>query len=105
VTQGIRDAWEQDNPVGTTRFLTRKWTLMKMAVVKMVLYRREQNSAWQSRRLKRRRHGGSDTVTLQRANLPAVQIDVSGETSEQPEQKLTTRAAVFTTHGGVAGKG
>jgi microcystin-dependent protein len=29
--------------------------------------------------------GGSDTVTLQRANLPAVQIDVSGETSELPD--------------------
>jgi hypothetical protein len=29
--------------------------------------------------------GGSDTVTLKQANLPAVQIDVSGETSEQPE--------------------
>ncbi|MFB8475206.1 phage tail protein, partial [Klebsiella michiganensis] len=34
--------------------------------------------------------GGSDNVTIERANLPAVQIDVSGETSEQPEQKLTT---------------
>ncbi|EWD84970.1 hypothetical protein P823_00001, partial [Klebsiella pneumoniae UCI 20] len=34
--------------------------------------------------------GGSDTVTLQRANLPAVQIDVTGETSEQGQQELTT---------------
>ena len=34
--------------------------------------------------------GGSDTVTIERANLPVVQIDVTGETSEQPEQTLTT---------------
>lgn len=37
--------------------------------------------------------GGSDTVTLQRANLPAVQIDVTGETSELQGQELTTREA------------
>ncbi|HHJ4357732.1 TPA: phage tail protein, partial [Raoultella ornithinolytica] len=48
--------------------------------------------------------GGSDTVTLQQANLPAVQIDVSGETSEQPEQKLTTTHGGIHNHGGVAGK-
>ncbi len=35
--------------------------------------------------------GGSDTVTLQQANLPAVQVNVSGETSELPGQELTTR--------------
>jgi phage-related tail fiber protein len=40
----------------------------------------------------------------QRANLPAVQIDVSGETSEQPEQKLTTTRGGIHNHGGVAGK-
>ncbi len=34
--------------------------------------------------------GGSDTVTLQQANLPAVQVNVSGETSELPGQELTT---------------
>ncbi|HBX3294754.1 TPA: phage tail protein, partial [Klebsiella pneumoniae] len=48
--------------------------------------------------------GGSDTVTLQRANLPAVQVDVSGETSEQIEQKLTTTKNGKHNHGGVAGK-
>ncbi|MEQ0219847.1 phage tail protein, partial [Klebsiella sp. CN_Kp114] len=48
--------------------------------------------------------GGGDTVTLQKANLPAVQIDVSGETSEQPEQKLTTTRGGIHNHGGVAGK-
>ncbi|MGI8211469.1 phage tail protein, partial [Klebsiella pneumoniae] len=48
--------------------------------------------------------GGSDTVTLQKANLPAVQIDVSGETSEQAEQKLTTTRGGVHNHGGVAGK-
>jgi hypothetical protein len=33
-----------------------------------------------------------------------VQIDVSGETSEQPEQKLTTTRGGIHNHGGVAGK-
>ncbi|HHB7866676.1 TPA: phage tail protein, partial [Klebsiella pneumoniae] len=48
--------------------------------------------------------GGSDTVTLQRDNLPAVQIDVSGETSEQAEQKIRTSEDGEHNHGGVAGK-
>ncbi|HCR57013.1 MAG TPA: phage tail protein, partial [Raoultella sp.] len=43
----------------------------------------------------------SDNVTLQQANLPAVQIDVSGETGEQPEQTLTTKSAGRHKHGGV----
>ncbi|HBY9737294.1 TPA: phage tail protein, partial [Klebsiella pneumoniae] len=43
-------------------------------------------------------------ITLQRANLPAVQIDVSGETSEQEEQKIRTSENGEHNHGGVAGK-
>ena len=43
-------------------------------------------------------------VTLQQANLPAVQIDVSGETSEQAEQKIRTSEDGEHNHGGVAGK-
>lgn len=41
---------------------------------------------------------------LQQANLPAVQIDVSGETSEQAEQKIRTSEDGEHNHGGVAGK-
>ncbi|MDZ3175253.1 phage tail protein, partial [Klebsiella pneumoniae] len=48
--------------------------------------------------------GGSDNVTLQQGNLPAVQINVTGETSEQTEQKLTTTRGGVHNHGGVAGK-
>ncbi|SAX93172.1 Tail fiber protein [Klebsiella variicola] len=48
--------------------------------------------------------GGSDTVILQRANLPAVQVDVKGEASEQAELKLTTTRKGKHNHGGVAGK-
>lgn len=48
--------------------------------------------------------GGNDTVTLQQANLPAVQIEVSGETSERSEEKLTTTPGGVHNHGGVAGK-
>ena len=37
-----------------------------------------------------RQTGGSDTVTLQQANLPSVQVNASGETRNS-RQELTTR--------------
>ncbi|MHC3012148.1 phage tail protein, partial [Klebsiella oxytoca] len=45
--------------------------------------------------------GGSDTVSIQKANLPDVQIDVSGEISDHPEQILRTGGAGRHKHGGV----
>ncbi|HID2602658.1 TPA: phage tail protein [Klebsiella pneumoniae] len=106
IRQVLRDAWEQDNPVGTTRFFSQnlnpneKWPWSQWQYTgenKSIRIGKADGSNVGAT-------GGSDTVTLQRDNLPAVQIDVSGETSEQIEQKLTTTKNGKHNHGGVAGK-
>lgn len=106
VEKAVSDAWEQDNPVGTTRFFNQnlnpneRWPWSKWVYTgenKTIRVAKADGSNVGNT-------GGSDTVTLQQANLPAVQIDVSGETSEQAEQKLTTTRGGVHNHGGVAGK-
>lgn len=98
-----RDFWEDENPVGTVKFYAQnvnpnerypwsKWTYT--GENKTIRVGKADGSDVGAT-------GGSDTVTLQQSNLPAVQIDVSGETSEQPEQKLTTKPAGKHKHGGV----
>ncbi|HHS9626040.1 TPA: phage tail protein [Raoultella ornithinolytica] len=95
IRQVLREAWEQDNPVGTTRFFSQnlnpneQWPWSKWQYTgenKSIRIGKADGSNVGTT-------GGSDTVTLQRANLPAVQIDVSGETSELQGQELTTREA------------
>ncbi len=106
VKSAVSDAWELDNPVGTTRFFSQninpneKWPWSEWVYTgenKTIRVGKADGSDVGTT-------GGSDTVTLQRDNLPAVQIDVSGETSEQQEQKLTTTRGGVHNHGGVAGK-
>ncbi|QQO67907.1 phage tail protein [Klebsiella michiganensis] len=106
IESAIRSAWELDNPVGTTRFFNQnvnpneKWPWSEWVYTgenKTIRVGRADGSDVATT-------GGSDNVTLQQANLPAVQIEVSGETSEQPEQKLTTMPGGVHNHGGVAGK-
>jgi phage-related tail fiber protein len=103
ITAAKRDFWEDDNPVGTTRFFNQnvnpneEWPWSQWVYTgenKTIRVGKADGSDVGTT-------GGSDTVTLQRANLPAVQIDVSGETSEQPEQELTTKPAGRHKHGGV----
>ncbi|WP_430999902.1 phage tail protein [Klebsiella pneumoniae] len=106
VKSAVSDAWELDNPVGTTRFFIQninpneKWPWSEWIYTgenkTIRVGKADGSDVGQT--------GGSDTVTLQRDNLPAVQIDVSGETSEQQEQKLTTTRGGVHNHGGVAGK-
>ncbi|EOH3204206.1 phage tail protein [Klebsiella pneumoniae] len=106
ITAAKRDFWEEDNPPGTVRFFAQnvdpneKWPWSKWTYTgenkTIRVGKADGSDVGQS--------GGSDTVTLQQANLPAVQIDVSGETSEQEEQKLTTTRGGVHNHGGVAGK-
>ncbi|HBR2943212.1 TPA: phage tail protein [Klebsiella pneumoniae] len=101
-----RDFWENDNPVGTTRFFNQnvnpneKWPWSQWVYTgenkTIRVGKADGSNVGQT--------GGSDSVTLQRANLPAVQIDVSGETSEQAEQKIRTSEDGEHNHGGVAGK-
>lgn len=106
ITAAKRDFWEDDNPVGTTRFFNQnvnpneKWPWSEWVYTgenkTIRVGKADGSNVGQS--------GGSDNVTLQQANLPAVQIDVTGETSEQGEQKLTTTRGGIHNHGGVAGK-
>ncbi|HIB5899482.1 TPA: phage tail protein, partial [Klebsiella pneumoniae] len=95
IRQVLRDAWEQDNPVGTTRFFSQnlnpneKWPWSQWVYTgenkTIRIGKADGSNVGQS--------GGSDNVTIQQANLPAVQVNVSGETSELPGQELTTREA------------
>ncbi|HBY1678541.1 TPA: phage tail protein [Klebsiella pneumoniae] len=106
ITVAKRDFWEDDNPVGTTRFFNQnvnpndKWPWSEWVYTgenkTIRVGKADGSNVGQT--------GGSDSVTLQRANLPAVQIDVSGETSEQAEQKIRTSEDGEHNHGGVAGK-
>ncbi|EPY4037178.1 phage tail protein [Klebsiella pneumoniae] len=101
-----RDFWEDDNPVGTTRFFNQNVNPNEKWPWSQWLYTGENKTI----RIGKAdgsnvgQTGGSDNVTLQQANLPAVQIDVSGETSEQAEQKIRTSEDGEHNHGGVAGK-
>ncbi|HBS3010917.1 TPA: phage tail protein, partial [Klebsiella pneumoniae] len=106
VKTAVSDAWEQDNPVGTTRFFNQNLNPNERWPWSEWVYTGENKTirVAKSDGSNVGVTGGSDTVTLQQANLPAVQIDVSGETSEQIEQKLTTTKNGKHNHGGVAGK-
>ncbi|HHS9901661.1 TPA: phage tail protein [Klebsiella quasipneumoniae subsp. similipneumoniae] len=106
ITSARRDFWEEENPPGTVRFFAKnvdpneKWPWSKWTYTgenKTIRVGKADGSDVGQ-------IGGSDNVTLQQANLPAVQIDVSGETSEQQEQKLKTTRGGIHNHGGVAGK-
>lgn len=106
ITAAKRDFWEDDNPVGTTRFFNQNVNPNEKWPWSQWLYTGENKTIRVAKADGSNvgTTGGSDTVTLQKANLPAVQIDVSGETSEQAEQKLTTTRGGVHNHGGVAGK-
>ena len=101
-----RDFWEEDNPVGTVKFYAQNINPNERYPWSQWVYTGENKTI----RIGKAdgsdvgTTGGSDSVTLQQANLPAVQIDVTGETSEQTEQKLTTTRGGVHNHGGVAGK-
>ncbi|CEN66555.1 putative prophage tail fiber protein [Klebsiella pneumoniae] len=106
VAAAVRNAWEEDNPVGTTRLFNsnlnpnERWPWSQWVYTgenkTIRIGKADGSNVGQT--------GGSDTVTLQQANLPAVQIDVSGETSVLPEKTLTTTKNGKHNHGGVAGK-
>ncbi|HCT6261825.1 phage tail protein [Klebsiella sp. H-Nf2] len=101
-------AWELDNPVGTVRFFNQNinpnenWPWSEWVYTgenKTIRIAKADGSNVGTT-------GGSDTVTLQQVNLPAVQINVTGETSEQPARELSARAAGRHKHqGGMAAPG
>lgn len=103
ITAAKRDFWEDDNPVGTTRFFNQNVNPNEKWPWSQWLYTGENKTirVGKADGSDVGATGGSDTVTLQQANLPAVQINVTGETSEQPEETLTTKPAGKHKHGGV----
>ncbi|HBU8453458.1 TPA: phage tail protein, partial [Klebsiella pneumoniae] len=106
VKSAVSDAWELDNPVGTTRFFNQNLNPNERWPWSQWVYTGENKTirVGKADGSNVGQSGGSDNVTLQQANLPAVQIDVSGETSEQEEQKIRTSEDGEHNHGGVAGK-
>ncbi|MGS3450415.1 phage tail protein [Klebsiella electrica] len=108
VKKAVGDAWEQDNPVGTTRFFIQNLNPNERWPWSQWVYTGENKTirVGKADGSNVGQTGGSDNVTLQRGNLPAVQINVSGETSELPEHELETRGAGRHRHqGGVDAPG
>ena len=108
VKKAVSDAWEQDNPVGTTRFFNQNLNPNERWPWSQWVYTGENKTirVGKADGSNVGQTGGSDNVTLQRANLPAVQINVNGETSELPAHELTTRGAGRHKHqGGMAAPG
>ncbi|WP_404651252.1 phage tail protein [Raoultella terrigena] len=95
IAQAIRAAWEMDNPVGTTRFFNQNLNPNERWPWSEWVYTGENKTirVGKADGSNVGQTGGSDTVTLQQGNLPAVQVDVSGETGELAGQELTTRKA------------
>lgn len=103
ITAAKRDFWEGDNPVGTTRFFNQNLNPNERWPWSEWVYTGENKTirVGKADGSDVGQTGGSDTVTLQRGNLPAVQIDVNGETSEQEEQRLQTEDGGAHDHDGV----
>lgn len=95
ITAAKRDFWEDDNPVGTTRFFNQNLNPNERWPWSQWVYTGENKTirVGKADGSDVGQIGGSDTVTLQQVNLPAVQVNVSGETSELPGQELITREA------------
>ncbi|MBZ7433152.1 phage tail protein [Klebsiella michiganensis] len=106
ITAAKREFWEDENPVGTVKFYAQNVNPNERYPWSRWVYTGENKTirVGKADGSDVATTGGSDNVTIERANLPAVQIDVTGETSEQPEQKLTTTRGGVHNHGGVAGK-
>jgi hypothetical protein len=103
IAAAIRSAWELDNPVGTVKFYAQNvdpnerypWTEWAYTGEKKTIRVGSANGSDIGTT------GGSDTVNIQKANLPEVQINVSGDISNHPEQTLRTEPAGRHKHGGV----
>lgn len=108
VEAAITAAWELDNPVGTVKFYAQNVNPNERYPWTEWVYTGEDKTIriGKASGANVGTTGGNDTVTLQRGNLPAVKIDVNGETSELPAHELTTRSAGRHKHqGGMAAPG
>ncbi|HHN8614840.1 TPA: phage tail protein [Klebsiella quasipneumoniae] len=98
-----RDFWEEDNPVGTVKFYAQNVNPNERYPWSTWTYTGENKTirVGKADGSDVGQTGGSDTVTIQRANLPAEQISISGTTSDKAEQELTTSESGDHAHGGV----
>lgn len=103
ITAARRDFWEEENPPGTVRFFAQninpneKWPWSQWTYTgenKTIRVGKADGSNVGAT-------GGSDTVTIQQANLPAVQINVNGSTDEhQGSYQETTENGAHNHQGG-----
>lgn len=103
VSRAVREAWEEDNPPGTTRFFNQNLNPNERWPWSEWVYTGENRTirVGRSDGSDVGAQGGSDTIKILRANLPAEKINTSGETSEQAEQRLQTEEAGEHDHDGV----
>ncbi len=106
ITAAKRDFWEEDNPVGTVKFYAKNVNPNERYPWSTWTYTGENKTirVGKADGSDVGESGGSDTVTIQRANLPAEQISISGTTSDKGAQELTTSESGNHTHGGVASR-
>jgi len=108
IATAIRQAWELDNPVGTSRLFNQNlnpnerwpWSTWEYAGENLTIRSAKADGSDVGTQ------GGSDTVTIARANLPQSVLNVSGSTSEQGAQTLQTTPAGRNRHqGGMSAPG
>ncbi|HCR3021491.1 TPA: phage tail protein [Serratia marcescens] len=108
VKAAIRYAWEQDNPVGSSRLFNQNvnpnerwpWSTWEYAGEHLTIRTAKADGSDVGTL------GGSDTINITRANLPQSVLNVSGSTSEQPAQTLKAKMAGRHAHqGGMRGPG
>lgn len=108
VKAAIRYAWEQDNPVGSSRLFNQNvnpnkrwpWSKWEYAGEHLTIRTAKADGSDVGTL------DGSDTVKITRANLPQSVLNVSGSTSEQGAQTLKAKMAGRHAHqGGMRGPG
>ncbi|MEZ7213866.1 phage tail protein [Klebsiella spallanzanii] len=106
IESAIRSAWDLDNPPGTVKFYAQNVDPNERYPWSKWVYTGEDKTirVGKADGSDVGATGGSDTVSIQKANLPEVQINVSGEISDHPAQTLTTKPAGRHKHGGVASR-
>lgn len=95
------DAWENDNPVGTVRFFNQNVNPNQRWPQSKWVYTGENRSirVGAADGSNVGTAGGNDTVRIEQRHLPAVQLDVSGETSEEAAQVIETTSGGLHRHG------
>ncbi|MGM1347753.1 phage tail protein [Serratia liquefaciens] len=105
VEAAVSQAWELDNPVGTSRLFNQNlnpnerwpWSTWEYAGEHLTIRTAKADGSDVGTQ------GGSDTVNITRANLPQSVLNVSGNTSEQGAQTLQTTPAGRHKHQGGMG--